>query len=290
MMSVRQVEQNGTHWYAVSDGAETRRVPGVSAVLSTLADASTPPLFEASAKRERAHVVEHAVQLYAETLRDPLPISDMGFRQELGERIKGAPVLDAFAEYRAAMGTELHRLLHESILGNAVIVQPSETKAFRGFCEKVLPNLSDTYAAERPLVSAEWGFGGTLDWCGYYRTSEAVAQEAVVDWKRTYRIQPKHLLQVSGYRELAIENGLVSRNALAIIVRVGDDGEIEVRIRTAEEAAADFMAFTALLGMHGWYDAMTRPPVPTPAPTVAPVAINPKAPFSFASRRKAAAA
>lgn len=267
----------------------TAQFPRVSSVLRVLADGGLPA---AAIRRERELVLEHASALYGQQLEARTPIGALGFREALAHSLPSASAMQDFSDQAAFKGTTLHRLIHSAIAGNAVAVALEDTVAFREFTGQILPHLTRTAAAETPLISTEWEYGGTPDWCGDVEDLEDSTRTRytgplVIDWKRTSALKPKHLLQLSAYRQLAIENGLVPARAAAALIRITENALV-VRFVPAAEADHHFTAFAHLLAAQAWHQAVTAPPKPTPPPTVAPRAIAPRAAFSF-TRRPAAA-
>lgn len=130
-----------------------------------------------------------------------------GIGYEQGE--KGlSPDLYAKRDEAADVGTLIHSLIEADIHGEPHPSYPAafESRVISGYSawrDWLTLNRCEFYATEVPLVSEQYGFGGTID--VVLRMPNGGL--SLCDWKSSAAVYADYLIQLAAYRQLWEENG-----------------------------------------------------------------------------------
>lgn len=148
----------------------------------------------------------------------------------------------AYTNETARVGSLAHAMIEQMMGGETLDTSDftanqieRATWAFESFKKWHSAHNFETYAAELPLVSDEFKFGGTIDWYG-----KMDGQYTLLDFKTSKQIRFSHVLQISGYTNLArlphIHNETREKSEGLLVDRVGlvkigraDGSLVEVR-------------------------------------------------------------
>jgi len=132
-----------------------------------------------------------------------------------------------YVDEKAAIGTLAHQMIADYLKGlktdtseySKVEIDQAEN-AVLSFFEWEKAHHIKPILVERPLVSEQWRFGGTVDCLGHINDLLYL-----LDFKTASGIFPEMLIQVAAYRQLVIENGFeVDKVAILRIGRTSDEG------------------------------------------------------------------
>jgi len=174
-------------------------------------------------------------------------------------------------ETRQALGTHVHKLVELSLKGETVNLGPYEKEIQDGLIEfdkfKKAANL-EPEALEQSLWSTKYGYAGTADYIGYYKSPidylvattinhKRVKQPlfkkktlVIGDWKTGKDIYPTYWLQLAAYVHALYEMTGI-KVAGAFIARIRD-GQIKVKEKTYEDLEKIFDAYLAVLEVYEW--------------------------------------
>lgn len=158
---------------------------------------------------------------------------------------------EAVRNERAAEGSALHECIRAYLCRDQADLEPFSPKVraagrvgFVRWRQKWLERHDvRPVLIESPLVSNQYGFGGTLD-----LLAEVDGRLEVLDWKTTKQVYQEHVLQASAYQLLAWENGYEPQAVRVVHVSVEQDGAIGECVETNTRPFAG--AFLAALRLH----------------------------------------
>jgi hypothetical protein len=234
-------------------------LPSVTAILGAVAK---PALIGWAAKVEREMVVRAAKSLWEELPTDP-KMGVMAYEQSLLKRIGKAKAHTRAATMAASHGSDCHALIEWNLrrelkqeVGPQPTISPETGLAFGAYESwRSGVNLVPRFI-EQTVWSKRYGYAGTMDMGGDI-DHEGQRLCVVADWKRTGRIYPEALLQNAAYVQALIEMGHAEAPVAGCILRLPRreaDPAFEVRIIKAEEQAALFDVFLAVLKVWTWMD------------------------------------
>lgn len=164
-------------------------------------------------------------------------------------------------EKAMGVGTIVHAMIEADIHGTEVSLLdlPADMveqarRAFQTFLEWKEMVGFRPLVTEVSMVSEEHGFGGTLD--AIVEIRHPTRKLVVADWK-TGKLYPDHLIQVSAYRTLANEVGVLREDwpgycEGALLLRVGkEDGQFDMHYRPETALELPLRCFLKLLDLHG---------------------------------------
>jgi len=151
----------------------------------------------------------------------------------------------------ADVGTLAHGLIADELRGTLdtpLDTFTDEQKAFAGHCirswiawkadHNLKPELIET-----PLVSAKYGYGGTIDIYGKLGRSKEL-----IDLKTGNAIYPEMLAQLAAYRQLLIEHGYTVKKAR--ILRIGRNPSEGWEERTVDDLGPYWDLFSGALAVY----------------------------------------
>lgn len=123
---------------------------------------------------------------------------------------------------RANIGTKIHECIQHAIdpsFYNDKIQFANQIEAdyYTRITNKFIKTMSiynyKTIYTEKSFASSNLGYGGTIDWL-----FESNGLTLLADFKSSKKVNIKHILQLSGYRQLLMENNISIDGALIIII------------------------------------------------------------------------
>jgi hypothetical protein len=128
-------------------------------------------------------------------------------------------------EKAANIGTETHALIEAAMTRDPKFLKsfhaaPMPSRhAFNAWISWRESVKLDPIHVERIVWSHDLGIAGTADLIAKFLFGGATCV-AVMDWKTSNNLYIEHRIQIAGYRQCAIEMGLVDESALGVILRL----------------------------------------------------------------------
>ena len=154
-------------------------------------------------------------------------------------------------EHAADIGTLAHFLIQCHLRGQEADLsefsaeqQDKASNAFLKFLEFFDAQKLTPVAVEKPLVSEQYGFGGTLD---------LVAKDGgivLLDWKTSNAIYRPYLLQLAGYEQLWNENSDLDYIDKRAIIRIGKTEANDLEVRWLSDMTPYWEAFRCQLELY----------------------------------------
>ena len=174
-------------------------------------------------------------------------------------------------ETRQAIGTHIHKLIEDSLNGELMNISSYEKEIQDGLLEfkkfKEVSSLKPKYL-EQSLWSNEYGYAGTADYIGYYKSPIEYLASKIVDhkrqkipkfekkslvigdWKTGKDIYQEYWLQLAAYAHAFAElTGIKVKGAFIARIR---DGKIQVKEKTMKELEEIFPVYLAVLELYEW--------------------------------------
>ena len=196
-------------------------------------------------------------------------IAKHGLRNWIGK--VGYKKANKVLESRQVLGTRVHKLVELTLQGKDINLGAYEQEIQDGLLEfdnfkkaaRLKPKL-----LEQSLWSNKYGYAGTPDYIGQYRTPiEYLASEiidhkrvkipkfekdtlVIGDWKTGKDVYQEYWLQITAYI-VALEELTGIKAEGAFIARI-HGGKIQVKEKTTKELKAQFGAFLSALDVYEW--------------------------------------
>jgi hypothetical protein len=159
------------------------------------------------------------------------------------KRTVGAREAELIRKNAAALGTRVH-----SLIAGEQVQQPTdlERACAQGGLDWLYKHVDEVLQYELRMVDGELGFGGTVD--AIVRMKNGTL--AVIDWKTSKKLQPRHNLQTAAYAMLARAAGYDIEERY--VVRLWKDDQAG-RVSTRKcQNPRDFDAFRAAVVIWHW--------------------------------------
>jgi len=171
---------------------------------------------------------------------------------------------DRIMEQRQIIGSKVHKLIELTLQDKEILIDNYESEIkeslilFKEFRKQsyLIPD-----ALEQRLWSTQYGYAGTCDYIGYYKTApdflvrgnkaKFTKKSFVIgDWKTSRDIYPEYWLQLAAYA-VAFEELTGKRVDGGFIVQFRD-GKIRVKEKTYQELMDMFEIYKAVLTLYKW--------------------------------------
>jgi predicted RecB family nuclease len=168
-------------------------------------------------------------------------------------------------ETRQNIGITTHKLIEWTLKGELFNLGTYETEIQESMCKfyefRTLANLKPD-ALEQRLWSNEFGFAGTADYIGKYKTVEKFLVRTQIpkfkdgafvigDWKTAKDFYPTYRLQLAAYAMAFKElTGIQVDGAFICLIR---NGKLKVKELTWDELVEEFEVYKALLIVYKWW-------------------------------------
>lgn len=229
---IELITQGKQHFYDVTHNGITKRVPGVTGILSVI---NKPALIN-WAKKEALSLVEQTLLKRLDGRKSARVTLNKKWVDELLIDAKKRP--DILKDEAADLGTEAHAFIELIIHGVEPTEIPEEIHApVNAFKDWWKNSGIQLIAGDTKVASIKYGYGGSLDALGF-RNGELI----VLDWKTSNGIHIEYALQVSAYAQAFYETyGTECKSA--IIVRFGKKPPIEFEKKEVLDLKQTFQAF-----------------------------------------------
>jgi len=165
---------------------------------------------------------------------------------------------------RQILGTKVHALFEHILKGEDVFLETysqevqMDVRLFRNFMSKCIV---DTEATEQRLLSDEYGYAGTADFIGKYKSNPDWLVKGwkanwkkpafvIGDWKTSRDIYDEYWLQLAAYAWAFYElTGIKVDGAFIVQFR---NGKIRVKEKTWDELMVEFDVYKSVLVVYRW--------------------------------------
>lgn len=160
-----------------------------------------------------------------------------GWRRKVGAR-----EADKIRENAAAFGTRVHALITGAEVER---VSDDERACAQGALDWLYKNVDEVLSYELRMVDSALGFGGTVD--AIVRMNNGAL--AVIDWKTSKKLSPRHNLQTAAYAMLARAAGYDVDERYVVRLWKDQPGRVSTRVCSNP---ADYDAFRAAVTIWHW--------------------------------------
>jgi len=164
---------------------------------------------------------------------------------------------------RQTIGTVIHKLIENTLDGNEVPLYEYESE-IQNSINKFYMFKEDAelkpVALEQPIWSNEYGYAGTIDYLGYYKSPLKFFKRkkpkfldlsyVIIDWKTSKGIYETYGLQVAAYAHAITElTGKSVDGAVIVLLR---DGKLQLKEFNKKELDDLFEVYKAVLTIYHW--------------------------------------
>jgi len=171
---------------------------------------------------------------------------------------------DSIMKNRQILGTKVHSLFEHILKGDDVYTETynqevqMDVRLFKNFIEKCVISYD---ALEQKVWSDEYGYAGTMDFIGNYKTNKEWIVQGdgsrfekgafiIIDYKTSRDIYEDYWLQLSAYAWAFYERTGIKVDGAAIAQF--RDGKIRIKERTWDELMQVFEVYKAVLTVYRW--------------------------------------
>jgi len=175
----------------------------------------------------------------------------------------GRKEADKILSSRQTIGTVIHKLIETILDGEEIPLYEYESEIQNSinkfYMFKDAANLKPV-ALEQPIWSNEFGYAGTIDYIGYYKSPLKFFKRkkpkfldssyVIIDWKTSKGIYEQYGLQVAAYAHALAE--LTGKEVDGAVIVLFRDGVLKFKEYTKKELDDLFEVYKAVLTIYRW--------------------------------------